>query len=167
MLRQGARCEVLRDILGHANIHVTQNICEKSLRGNHNGTSPRREARTARDGAFVVRVRASWRHGLHFLSKRHSGCNQTVISIFMLRVRHCVECPKCRTRYLPGSSPYANGSYLLPLSANGFSGWILYCACGSPRASSEWRWTELKPYEVCGPAYRRGYGSPDEVWDVT
>jgi hypothetical protein len=26
MLREGARCEVLRDILGRANIDVTQNI---------------------------------------------------------------------------------------------------------------------------------------------
>ena len=26
MLREGRRCEVLRDILGHANIDVTQNI---------------------------------------------------------------------------------------------------------------------------------------------
>ncbi len=85
----------------------------------------------------------------------------------MLRVRHCVECPKCRTRYLPGSSPYDNGSYLIPLIENGLSGWILYCSCACPRASSEWQWSELKPYEVCGPAYRRGYGSPDEVWNVT
>ena len=83
---------------------------------------------------------------------------------FMLRVRHCLECPKCRTRYMPGSSPYDNGSYLVPIAENGLSGWILYCSCGSPRASSEWRWSELKAYEVCGPAYRRGYGSPDEVF---
>jgi len=54
-----------------------------------------------------------------------------------------------------------------PLTENGLSGWILYCSCGSPRASSKWQWSELKPYEVRGPAYRRGYGSPDEVWDVT
>jgi len=30
MLREGRRCEVLRDILGHANIDVTQNIFRKS-----------------------------------------------------------------------------------------------------------------------------------------
>ena len=85
----------------------------------------------------------------------------------MLRVRHCLECPKCRTRYLPGSSPYDNGSYLVPITEIASSGWILYCSCGFPAACSEWRWSELKPYEVCGPAYYRGYGSPDEVWDVT
>lgn len=33
----------------------------------------------------------------------------------MPRVRYCVECPKCRTRYLPSSSPYRNGSYLIPV----------------------------------------------------
>jgi hypothetical protein len=97
---------------------------------------------------------------------RHTGCAQTVLSIFMSRVRHCVECPKCRTRYLPSSSPYRNGSYLIPLSACGASGWILYCACRMPPASSQWSSADLKPYEICIQAYRRGYGSPDEVWDV-
>lgn len=81
----------------------------------------------------------------------------------MLRVRHCVECPKCRTRYLPGSSPYDNGSYLVPIAEGGLSGWTLYCSCTLQRSRSEWRWSELKPYEVCGVAYRRGYGSPNEV----
>jgi hypothetical protein len=28
------------------------------------------------------------------------------------RIRHCVECPKCGTRYLLGHSQYGNGSYL-------------------------------------------------------
>jgi hypothetical protein len=98
---------------------------------------------------------------------RHNGCDQTVVSIFMSRVRHCVECPKCRTRYLPSFSPYRNGSYLIPLTAHGASGWILYCSCRMPPASSQWGSTDLKRYEICGQAYRRGYGSPDEVWDVT
>jgi hypothetical protein len=98
---------------------------------------------------------------------RHTGGDQTVISILMYRVRHCVECPKCRTRYLPGFSPYRNGSYLIPLTAHSASGWILYCSCGKPPASSQWGSTDLKPYEICRQAYRRGYGSPDEVWDVT
>jgi site-specific recombinase XerD len=30
MLRQGATCEVLRDILGHANIDLTQNVYRKN-----------------------------------------------------------------------------------------------------------------------------------------
>jgi hypothetical protein len=84
----------------------------------------------------------------------------------MTRLRHCVECPKCRTRYLPSFSPYRNGSYLIPLTVHGASEWILYCSCRMPAASSQWDLTDLKPYEICGQAYRRGYGSPDEVWDV-
>ena len=98
---------------------------------------------------------------------RHNGCDQPVVSIFMSRLRHCVECPKCRTRYLPSFSPYRNGSYLIPLTAHGASGWILYCSCRVPPASSQWGSTDLKRYEICSQAYRRGYGSPDEVWDVT
>jgi hypothetical protein len=85
-------------------------------------------------------------------------------SIYMSRVRHCIECPTCRTRYLPSSSPYRNGSYLIPLTAYGASGWILYCSCRMPPASSHWSSTDLKPYEICRQAYRRGYGSPDEVF---
>lgn len=86
------------------------------------------------------------------------------ISIFMPRVRHCVVCPKCGTRYVPGRSPYRNGSYLIPLIAHAAAGWILYCTCGVP---SQWGPSELKPYEVSAPAYRRGYGTADEVWNIT
>jgi hypothetical protein len=110
-----------------------------------------------------------------FCSQLHANCPsaeryltaQTVVSIFMSRVRHCVECPKCRTRYLPSFSPYRNGSYLIPLTADAASGWILHCSCRKPPVSSQWGSTDLKPYEICRQAYRRGYGSPDEVWDVT
>ena len=84
----------------------------------------------------------------------------------MLRLRHCVECPKCHTRYLPGSSPYPNGSYLIPLTASLSAGCILYCSCSKPHISSQWGWRELKPYEVSGQAHRRGFGSPEEIWDV-
>jgi hypothetical protein len=98
---------------------------------------------------------------------RGLGCNQTVVSIFISRVRPCVERPKCHTRYLPGFSPYRNGSYLIPLAAHFASGWILYCSCRMPPASSQWGSTDLKPYEIGGQAYHRGYGSPDEVGDVT
>jgi hypothetical protein len=85
----------------------------------------------------------------------------------MLRVRHCVECPKCRTRYLPGFSPYRNGSYLMPLRDGLSAEWILYCSCSNPHAWSRWGWEELKPYEVCSQAHRRRYGSPDEIWDIS
>jgi len=44
---------------------------------------------------------------------------------------------------------------------------VCSCSCRMPPASSQWGSTDLKPYEICGQAYRRVYGSPDEVWDVT
>lgn len=78
----------------------------------------------------------------------------------MVRVRHCIECPKCRTRYLPGLSPYANGSYLMPKAV---SGWILYCSCGTPPASSRWEDDDLRRYVVSPKAHDRGYGTPDEI----
>jgi hypothetical protein len=79
------------------------------------------------------------------------------------RVRHCIECPKCLTRYLIGFSPYRNGSYLMPL-ATGFSEeWTLYCSCGRPPISSRWSWKELKLYAVSNQAHDRGYGPPEEI----
>jgi len=29
------------------------------------------------------------------------------------RIRHCVECSKCRIRYVIGLSPYDKGSYIV------------------------------------------------------
>jgi hypothetical protein len=76
------------------------------------------------------------------------------------RVRHCVECPRCFTRYLVGFSPYPNGSSLRLLAARFSEEWTLCCACG---AASRWNWNELKAYVVSCQAYGRGYGSPDEI----
>jgi hypothetical protein len=79
------------------------------------------------------------------------------------RVRHCVECPNCLTRYLPGCSPYRNGSYLVPLVEGFGDEWTLYCSCGRPPISSRWRERELKVYAVSNPAHDRGYGPPQEI----
>src|SRR5437660_538137 len=79
------------------------------------------------------------------------------------RVRHCVECPKCRTRYLVGFSPYPNGSYLLPITRGLCDEWILYCSCARPPHSSRWNWNELKLYDVGNQAHHRGYGPPEEI----
>ena len=79
------------------------------------------------------------------------------------RVRHCVECPRCRTRYLVGFSPYENGSYLVPLSAGCWDEWVLHCSCGTPGFASRWNWNELKMYVVPGEAHRRGYGPAQEI----
>jgi hypothetical protein len=79
------------------------------------------------------------------------------------RVRHCVECPKCFTRYLIGFSPYRNGSYLVPMNTGVQQQWTLYCSCGSPHSPSRWSWDELRPYEVSNGAHIRGYGPPEEI----
>lgn len=79
------------------------------------------------------------------------------------RVRHCIECPKCRTRYLIGFSPYSNGSYLVASGSRAHEEWVLYCSCQSPVASSRWTWDELTTYRVSSQAYRRKYGFPDEI----
>jgi hypothetical protein len=77
-----------------------------------------------------------------------------------LRLRHCVECPRCGTRYLMGFSPYPNGSQLKPMVPNFSQEWTLDCVCG---AHSRWNWNELKLYAVSGQAHDRGYGSLEEV----
>lgn len=79
------------------------------------------------------------------------------------RVRHCVECPKCLTRYLPAYSPYQNGSYLMPMAKGFADEWTLYCACGRPPISSRWSWSDLKLYVVSHRAHERGYGQPEEI----
>ncbi len=82
------------------------------------------------------------------------------------RIRHCVECPKCRTRYLLGFSPYQNGSCLVPLAQRCWDAWMLYCACGTPPISSRWSCSELRMYAVSSQAHLRGYGPPDEIVSV-
>ena len=93
---------------------------------------------------------------------RRSSPTHSIVS----RVRHCVECPKCLTRYLPGFSPYRNGSYLMPLAEGFADEWTLYCACGRPPISSRWSWSDLKLYAVSNQAHDRGYGPPEEVVPV-
>lgn len=79
------------------------------------------------------------------------------------RIRHCVECPKCRTRYLIGANPYSNGAYLV-LTPGRVEAHTLYCPCGKAAFTS--KWTESKTYIVSNPAYDRGYGTPDEIFAV-
>jgi hypothetical protein len=79
------------------------------------------------------------------------------------RIRHCVECPKCRTRYLVGFAPYGNGSCLVALTIGSSEEWALYCSCCRPPVGSRWRWNELQTYNVSSQAYDRGYGTPEEI----
>jgi hypothetical protein len=79
------------------------------------------------------------------------------------RMRHCVECRRCRTRYLIGFTPYRNGSYLVPTVPFLTEDYVLYCACACPPVSSQWRSDELEICKVSTMAYKRGYGSGEEV----
>jgi hypothetical protein len=80
-----------------------------------------------------------------------------------LRIRHCLECQKCRTRYLIAFSPYANGSQILRSGKGLSEEFHLYCSCGTPPAISRSRSSELRRYSVTQSAYDRGYGSPEEI----
>src|SRR5690242_8798647 len=83
------------------------------------------------------------------------------------RIRHCVECSKCRTRYLIGFSPYRNGSDLVCFGAGSSEECTLHCTCGRPPIQSRWSWSQLTRYAVSNRAYDRGYGPPEEVVPVT
>lgn len=80
------------------------------------------------------------------------------------RIRHCVECPECRTRYLIGFSPYSNGSWLVSLPSNALEEYRLFCSCCRPAVCSAWKRNELASYAVSSRAHARGYGSPEEIW---
>ncbi len=97
----------------------------------------------------------------------------------------CVECPKCRTRYIVGANPYRNGSYIKSYSAEEPDLRRLYCSCISQvrwvfpfklsplkiHAESEsslfgffpFKLSELKTYVVSEWANDRGYGWRDEI----
>jgi hypothetical protein len=79
----------------------------------------------------------------------------------MSRVRNCVECSKCGTRYVVSCTPYGNGSYLLPTIVGRWDEYILYCHCKA--APSRWKSGEFKSCEVSAQAFERGYGSAEEI----
>jgi len=82
---------------------------------------------------------------------------------FVPRIRHCVECPKCSLRYLISFSRYDNGSYLVPTITGSSEEYVLYCVCRTGMVASRWKWSEVKTCEVWQAAYKRGYGTPDEI----
>jgi len=81
----------------------------------------------------------------------------------MSRIRHCVLCPNCLTRYLIGFSPYANGAYLVCTRAGSMEDCVLHCPCRRSQAPTRFRSSDIKTCEVTNPAYRRGFGSSDEI----
>ena len=84
----------------------------------------------------------------------------------MSRIRHCVECPKCLTRYLIAFSPYRNGSYLVFAVYGSSEAYTLYCCCSGLPVVSHWTWKDTRAYEVSHEAYDRGYGTPEEILPV-
>ncbi len=78
----------------------------------------------------------------------------------MLRIRHCVVCPKCLTRYVASCSPYENGSYLLATIEGSWDEYTLYCRC---KAASRWKSSEFRNCEVSPTAFERGYGTAEEI----
>lgn len=78
-------------------------------------------------------------------------------------LRHCVECPKCHTRYLIGFSPYRNGASLVRIGARLSDEYILYCSCSNPPVSSRWHGDQIKKYQVSKAAHSRRYGTPEEI----
>jgi len=81
----------------------------------------------------------------------------------MPRLRHCVECPLCSTRYLIAFSPYRNGSYLIPAVHGCSDEYILYCSCRRGSPGTRWKTTEVKTCDVSREAYERGYGTAQEI----
>jgi len=80
-----------------------------------------------------------------------------------LRVRQCVECPNCHTRYLIAFSPFSNGAYLVRTGSNPFEEYTLYCLCQGRHLPSVSRWRQAKACEVSKAAHDRGYGTLDEI----
>jgi len=100
----------------------------------------------------------------HFQGQpRHNDSCGPRLDSLMSRIRHCVECPNCLTRYLIPCSPYRNGSYLIPTVEGCLDEYALYCACRKSTAASVCRWNEVKTCSVSIAAYDRGYGTPEEV----
>jgi hypothetical protein len=109
---------------------------------------------------------ARWKEGgssVFIATSRGSRVSQISRRFMTSFLRHCVECPKCLTRYLIAFSPYCNGSYLLRTAAGFSEEYILYCSCGRPPASSRWRGNEVRRYAVSKTAYSRGFGTPEEI----
>lgn len=79
------------------------------------------------------------------------------------RIRHCLECQQCRTRYLVGFSPYDNGAVLLQQWDGSCERYTLLCSCGEPFTISRSTENKLKKCRVAIHAYHRGYGSPEEI----
>lgn len=86
-----------------------------------------------------------------------------VVVATSMRIRHFVECPGCRTRYLLSFSPYRNGSRLVSAVPGAWDDYILYCSCSRGSLGNRIRSSEVKRCDVSREAYRRGYGTAKEI----
>jgi len=84
----------------------------------------------------------------------------------MPRIRHCVECPKCFTRYLISLSPYSNGAYVLSAKSGCGDECILFCSCKKGSGAVRWKWSEVMTCRVSREAFERGYGDATEIMRV-
>ena len=78
------------------------------------------------------------------------------------RVHRCVECPRCHLRYVIGTNPYSNGSYIVSEASTEIALSRLFCAC-SVSNYYEFRLGQLKAYVVSPSIHERGYGSAEIV----
>ena len=83
-----------------------------------------------------------------------------------LRIRHCVECPKCHICYLIAFNPYRNGAYLVRSGEGDSEEYTLYCFCEGAQIPNRWRWRQVKVCEVTKVAHDRGYGTVDEIFAI-
>src|SRR5262249_52759789 len=95
----------------------------------------------------------------HFVCQ--SGWKPNSSASAMLRIRRCVECQKCFTRYVVSRTPYENGSYLLPTIAGCWEEYSLYCRCKA--AATLCRSSDFEVCEVSAGAFERGYGTDEEI----
>ena len=94
--------------------------------------------------------------------KRRPGASRGR-TLTMPRIRHCVECPSCRTRYLLSFSPYRNGSRLVTEVPGAWDDYVLYCSCSPGSMASRIRSHDVKRCDVTREAYCRGYGTAKEI----
>ena len=84
----------------------------------------------------------------------------------MSRARHCIECPRCLTRYVISRSPYSNGAYVIPAVEGSTEEYFLYCSCSGRSVSCRSKSSEVMLCHVRKAAYERGYGRALEITPV-
>jgi hypothetical protein len=164
-LREGARPEVGRYNIGHANIAVTQNVYAELVGRTSGWGHPSCRSRNQRRSKCRDRKRK--RISLSPSATAVGFRLQVAIEESLVpRIRHCVECPNCHILYLVSLSPYRNGSYLMPTMRGSSREYALYCSCRRGSTARVWRWSEVKACEISKAAYDRGYGTREEVVSI-